>query len=171
VLRLALLVAFPVVGLEQVLHSSPAAILALPAYEALHWLSDGLLALPLAAAAVWLGGCLARRFALGRSLSDLFARACVIALLFALLLVPGAALHEQADRLTHAHVTLSIHSHGSANVRAPANPLGESAAAAIHALADGLEGQVIGLPLAFVALVWSSRRYRREAAASARRGN
>jgi hypothetical protein len=43
-LRLALLVVFPVIGFEQLVHTPPAALGAPPVYEALHWLSDSLLA-------------------------------------------------------------------------------------------------------------------------------
>src|SRR5437870_2830935 len=92
--------AFGVVGFEQLLHtgSDPT----LPVYEALHWVSDSLLALPLAAVAVWSASRVAAWRGLdGTSRSDVLLRACLIALVFAALLVPGGFLHEQIDTLTH----------------------------------------------------------------------
>jgi hypothetical protein len=156
-LRLGLLIVFPVIGLEQLLHTSPGALQALPLYETLHWLSDGLLALPLAVAAVWSGRWVGDRLRLGRSgKSNLFARACVIAVLFAMLLVPGAALHDQADMLTHAHALLAVNTHTPDDTRPTDGPLVVASTVA-HALTDGLQGQAIGLPLLFAALLWSTR--------------
>jgi hypothetical protein len=60
-LRLALLVSFPVIGLDQFLHTSPAALLTSPLDQSLRWVSGALLALPLAAAAVWAGQWIANR--------------------------------------------------------------------------------------------------------------
>jgi hypothetical protein len=165
VLRLALLIALPVVGLEQVRHTSPTALAAYPLYEALHWLSDSLLALPLALLAVWTGGWIVRRAGHDRdALPDIVLHAAAIALIFALLLVPGAVLHEEADRLTHAHASLAIHVHGVADsktaVDAPTYVLGFVS----HAIGDGIEGQVVGLPVAILALLRSLHTQRRTAA-------
>jgi hypothetical protein len=71
-----------------------------------------LLALPLAALAVWTAQQIASRGGFGlENRTDILVRAGLVAILFALVLVPGAALHEAADRLTHAHTILAIHSH------------------------------------------------------------
>jgi hypothetical protein len=174
-LRLALFLVFPTIGLEQLLHSSDQALLALPLYAALHWLSDSLLALPLAVLAVWGGQRLATRLRLGTAtLADLVARASVIAVLFALTLVPGAAIHDVADRLTHAHTTLSIHSHvpvaalhatptwgvdEAALQLTPTWGVGEAALMnfLLHGLGDGFAGQAIGLPLMVLAM-WAHAR-------------
>lgn len=159
-LLVALVIGFPVIGLEQILHESPAVLAAQPVYQGLHWLSDSLLALPLVVAAVWAGDWLARRFELGgSSLSDVFTRACIVAIVLAVLLVPGAALHEQADRLTHTstHAALGFHSHAPTTVSVDTGPqaiLGQ----ALHGLTDGIEGQAVGLPLAFIALLWVRSR-------------
>jgi len=115
-LLVALIIVFPVIGLEQFLHTTPLELQRQPLYEGLHWLSDSLLALPLAALAVWAGNWLATRLGIGGShVSDVFTRACLIALMLAVLLVPGEALHEQVDQLTHTHVSLGFHSHGAGN--------------------------------------------------------
>jgi hypothetical protein len=159
-LRLALLLAFPAIGLEQLLHTGSAALAAMPLYQALHWLSDSLLALPLAAGAVWSGQRLATRLRLGASTPlDVVARACLITLLFALMLVPGAALHDLADRLTHVHVGLATHSH------IPRPPRSDGGVAVLarfvaHALSDGVVGQAVGLPLTILALLWQVRTSR-----------
>jgi hypothetical protein len=166
VLRLALLIALPVVGLEQIRHTSPTALAAFPVYEALHWLSDSLLALPLAVIAVWAGGWIARRAGHDRAaLPDVVLHAAFIALVFALVLVPGAVLHEEADRLTHAHAALAIHTHGVADAKtavdAPTYVLGFVS----HALSDGIEGQVVGLPVVILALLRRPHAQRRSATA------
>jgi hypothetical protein len=164
-LRLALLLVFPTIGLEQLLHTGDQALSSLPLYEVLHWLSDSLLALPLAVLAVWAGRRLAVRLGLGSaSLSDLVARASLIAILFALTLVPGAALHDVADSLTHAHATLSIHNHVPSVVPESTEPTVADEAAfvanfVVHGLSDGFTGQAIGLPLMVLAM-WEVRKQR-----------
>jgi hypothetical protein len=147
--------AFGVIGFEQLLHTGTDT--ALPVYEALHWVSDSLLALPLAVAAVWGAGRLAAwRGVDGTTRSDVLLRACLIALLFALLLVPGGFLHEQLDTLTH-HKAISLHTHaGLVAARDPRDPA-VIAAYVTHAFADGLIGQVVGLPLVVLALAWFAR--------------
>ncbi len=156
-LRLALLVVFPVIGFEQIAHTPPAALVGLPVYQALHWLSDSLLALPLAATAVWGGHALARRLRHGQPVgSDLLLQAAAIGLVFAVALVPGAALHEEADQLTHAHARLSIRSHAQADVLSLGNLAG-FVRFVEHAAADGVESQVIGLPLILLALIARAR--------------
>lgn len=160
-LLIALVIGFPVIGFEQILHTSPAVLATQPVYQAFHWLSDSLLALPFAVAAVWGGEWLARRFELGASsLSDVFTRACIVALLLALLLVPGEALHDQADRLTHTntHASLGFHSHApTPTVNVDTGPQA-ILSQALHGLTDGIEGQAVGLPLAFIGLLWVKRR-------------
>jgi hypothetical protein len=166
-LRLASLLAFPTIGVEQLVHTDRPMLVALPLYQALHWLSDSLLALPLAAVAVWGGQRLAARLGLGASTPAAIAgRTCLIAVLFALVLVPGAALHEGADRLTHAHALVASHSHVSLSSRAATGGAAALARAAGHALSDGLAGQAVGLPLVILALWWGGRRQRASGAAA-----
>src|SRR4051794_18904459 len=89
----SVLLAFGVIGWEQLLHTSASGA-RLPLYQLLHWFSDSLLALPLALLAVHLGERLARRNGFGdRCLTDLVGRAALIGLVYAVLLVPGAAIH------------------------------------------------------------------------------
>jgi len=160
-LLVALLTIFPVIGLEQILHTTPGELLALPFYEAMHWVSDSLLALPLAVAAVWVGLWSATRLRLGfNTASDVFTQACIIALLLALLLVPGQALHDAADRLTHTHALSAVHNHTPVPPGGPTEGPAAVAFQALHALSDGLQGQAIGLPVAFAALLWTRRQVR-----------
>jgi predicted DNA repair protein MutK len=156
---LPFLLAFGVIGWEQLLHTTPGAS-RLPLYQiyqVFHWLSDGLLALPLAVAAEWLGRRLATRQQLGwGSLGDLVGRAALICLVYAVFLVPGAAIHEGLDALTHAHEAVAVHSHVLVQGPDPFSLAG-IVTFAVHALTDGLVGQVIGLPLALFALVFATR--------------
>ena len=79
----------------------------------------------------------------------------------AVTLVPGAALHDEADRLTHAHATLSIHNHAPLPSPEPTRASGVDEAAlggyVVHALSDGFAGQAIGLPLVVLAM-WGFRK-------------
>lgn len=156
---LPVLLAFGVIGWEQLLHTTPGAS-RLPLYQiyqVFHWLSDGLLALPLAVAAEWIGQRLARRQHLGRrSLSRLVGRAALICLVYAVLLVPGAAIHAGLDALTPAHEAVAVHSHVLVQGPDPFSLAG-IVTFAVHALSDGLVGQVVGLPLALFALVFVTR--------------
>jgi len=162
-LRLALLLALPVIGVEQLVHTDRPTLAALPLYQALHWLSDTLLALPLAAVAVWGGQRLATRLRLGeRTPPAIVGRACLIALLFALVLVPGTALHDAADRLTHVHVLFPTHSHVPLPSRAAPDGVTTLARFVTHALSDGFVGQVVGLPLMILMLAWEGRKPRPE---------
>jgi hypothetical protein len=77
----------------------------------------------------------------------------------ALVLVPGAILHEQADLLTHAHARLSIHTHAQADVQTLGSPTGFVRFVG-HAVGDGVESQVIGVPLILLALVARARTRR-----------
>ena len=160
---------FVVVGWEQLQHTGLAALGFLPLYQAMHWVSDSLLALPLAVLAVWAGQQLAGRLGLSEmAVPHVLARATLICLLFAILLVPGAALHDASDRLTHAPWTQGLlpHGHGGAECVSPV--LGVECVStqtpftyAAHALTDGLQGQLLGLPLAALMLLAVGRSRRR----------
>ena len=154
---LPVLLAFGVIGWEQLQHTTPGGG-GLPAYQVLHWFSDSLLALPLACAAVWIGERLARQQRLrDRTVMDHVGRAALLVLVYAVLLVPGAALHELADEITQAHAAIGIHSHVAAPTLDLQSPAG-IVAFAVHALSDGLIGQVVGFPIAAATLICFARK-------------
>jgi hypothetical protein len=147
---------FGVVGFEQLLHTGPGGP---PLYQALHWLSDSMLALPLGLAAVWIGLRIARwRGVDGRRRGDACIRACLIALIFAVMLVPGGIAHEQLDALTQSHAAISVHTHGGIPATKDWRDPSVMAAYITHAFSDGLIGQLVGLPLLILALGWLARR-------------
>jgi hypothetical protein len=153
---LPVLLAFGVIGWEQLLHTTTGRS-AFLLYEILHWVSDSLLALPLACLAVWCGERLARQQRLdSRSVSGLLGCAALISLAYAVVLVPGAAIHEWADGLTHAHAVIAVHSHVAAQPIDAQEP-GAVLTFVLHAFSDGVLGQLIGLPLAFSCLLWAAR--------------
>jgi hypothetical protein len=154
-LLMALPLVLGVVGFEQLLHTGPGGP---PVYQVLHWLSDSLMALPLGLGAVWIGSRMSRPSAGRRGTSDTLARAFLIAIVFALLLVPGGILHEQIDDLTQAHKAVSVHTHGGLAATRNWTDPGVLAAYVVHALSDGLIGQLVGLPLLLAALAWMARR-------------
>jgi hypothetical protein len=156
--RVALVLVFPTIGMEQLLHTDQWALADFPLYQVLHWLSDSLLALPLAAGAVWAGQRLATRLGFDTSASaGIVGRACLIACFFALLLVPGAWLHDMMDRLTHVHAGFPIHSH-ILLPRSSNTGLAPVVRFAGHALSDAIKGQAIGFPLTILALIWGERK-------------
>jgi hypothetical protein len=151
---LALALVVPAVALDHLSHTDTQALVTMPVYQVLHSLGDSLLALPLGAFAVWAGLRLSARFGLGsRTTSDVIARATVIAILFALMLVPGALLHEFTDALTHAHLLLAVQSHAASAPRSASLPAAVLAFVT-HAFADAVEGQLLGLPTLTLAMSW-----------------
>jgi hypothetical protein len=119
IVPLAIVACCAVIGLDQVLHTTPAALSASPLAQTLHWAGNVVLAVPFAAAALWAGGWLGDR--LGISLtgrSGIFAQACVITLVLAVLLVPAWFAHYAVDSATTTPIVPSAgghagHEHGS----------------------------------------------------------
>ncbi len=152
ILRLALVVSFAVVTLEELLRNSPVVLLASPVYQAVHWASDALMALPLAAAAIWAGDRLANRSGLRlASAWDAFARACLIAALLALLLVPGWFAHNEIDQLTQPQSLLAAHSSGHGGHSAGTGGVDT------HWVAGWVIYALLAVPLAAIA-VWAGHR-------------
>src|SRR6266851_2739881 len=117
VVRLALILSFPVIGLDQFLRTTPAQFSAQPVLQAEHWVTGSLMTLPLFAAGVWAGDWIADRAGLGLARrSDIFKRALVIVLLVALTLIPVWFERNKADRLARAQALVTPHSHGSVDV-------------------------------------------------------
>jgi hypothetical protein len=115
--RLALVLSFPVIGLDQFLRTTPAQFSAQPVLQAEHWVTASLMTLPLFAAGVWAADWIGNRAGLGhRSGSDIFKRALVIVLLVALALIPVWFERNKADNLARVQALVTPHSHGSIDV-------------------------------------------------------
>jgi len=110
-----------VIGLDQILHTTPAVFAASPLTQVVRWVGDVILAVPFAAVAIWAGGWLGGR--LGIDLTrrwGVFTQACLITLLLAVLLVPAWFAHYGIDSVTPAPVVPAAagghagHEHGGA---------------------------------------------------------
>lgn len=105
IVPLVIVVCCAVIGLDQILHTTPAAFAASPLYQVVHWAVDVVLAVPFVAVAVWAGGWISGRLGIGlASFADVFAQACVITLILAILLVPAWFAHYAVDSLAPSAV-------------------------------------------------------------------
>jgi hypothetical protein len=112
IVPLAIVACCAVIGLDQVLHTTPAALSASPLAQTLHWAGNVVLAVPFAAVAIWAGGWLGSR--LGIDLTGrwgVFTQACLITLVLAVLLVPAWFGHYAVDSVTQAPVVPSSGGH------------------------------------------------------------
>lgn len=121
---MALMISFPVVGLEQFLRTAPAGFLTQPYVQAQHWLADSLMALPLFVAGVWAGDRIASRAGLGTTgRADVLKRALVITLLAALALVPLWFWVDKSDNPVTAQPLVFPHAQDSGDVYWVAPPV------------------------------------------------
>ncbi len=103
IVPLTIAVCCAVIGLDQVLHTTPAVFAASPLGQVVHWAVDVVLAVPFAAFALWAGGWLGEKLGIDpRTTSGAFAQACVITLMLAVLLVPAWFAHYAIDSLAPA---------------------------------------------------------------------
>jgi hypothetical protein len=94
-----------VIGLDQFLHTTPAAWRAAPLTQTLHWAGNVVLAVPFAAAAIWAGGWLGSRLGINLARKwGVFTQACLITLVLAVLLIPAWFGHYAVDSVTPAPV-------------------------------------------------------------------
>lgn len=116
-LRLSLILSFPVIGLDQFLRLTPAQLAAQPVLQAEHWVAGSLMALPLFAVGIWAGDWIAHRAGSGLAgRSGIFKRALVIAILVAITLLPVWFVRNKTDHLARAQALVTPHSHGSVDV-------------------------------------------------------
>jgi hypothetical protein len=114
---LALMISFPVVGLDKFLRTASGRFSAQPYVQAGHWLTDSLIMLPLFAIGVWAGDriaglaglCTARR-------ADALKRALVITLLAALAQVPAWFAADRSDNPVTAQPIVAPQAHDSGDV-------------------------------------------------------
>lgn len=113
----ALIISFPVIGLDQFLRTAPARFSADPSTAVQHWLTDSLMALPLFAASVWAADRIASRAGLGMaSRADLVKRALLVALLGALALAPVWFELNKTDNPVLAQPLVFPHAQDSGDV-------------------------------------------------------
>jgi hypothetical protein len=113
----ALLISFPVIGLDQFLRTAPARFPADPPAAVGHWLTDSLIALPLFAASVWAADRIAGRAGLGiAGRADLVRRALLIALFAALAMAPVWFELNQLDNPVLAQPLVFPHAQDSGDV-------------------------------------------------------
>lgn len=99
IVPLTIAVCCAVIGLDQILHTTPATFAASPIGQVVHWAVDVVLAVPFAAVAIWAGGWLSGKLGIGQDTAGVFAQACVITLVLAVLLVPAWFAHYAVDSL------------------------------------------------------------------------
>jgi hypothetical protein len=105
---------FPIVALNQFLHTTPAQFGASPTFQLSRWIGDTLIALPLVAAAVWVGHLIANRARLGWATPrEVFQRALLISGLLAVFLVPGWFIHNEIAGMTQTADLVASHSHAT----------------------------------------------------------
>jgi hypothetical protein len=113
----ALLISFPVIGLDQFLRTAPDRFPADPPAAAGHWLTGSLIALPLFTASVWAADRVAGRAGLGiAGRADLVRRALLIALFAALAMAPAWFVLNQLDNPVLAQPLVFPHAHDSGDV-------------------------------------------------------
>jgi len=114
---IALLISFPVIGLDQFLRTAPGMLSAQPYVQVEHWLTDSLMALPLFAAGIWAGDRIASLAGLGTARrAEVLKRALVIALLVALALVPVWFEVNKSDNPVIAQPLVFPHAQDSGDV-------------------------------------------------------
>jgi len=122
VVWLAVTISCAVIALDQILHTTPATIAASPSSQLVHWTGDVILAVPFAAVALWAGGWLGERLGIRMTNRwDVFAQACLVTLVLAVLLLPAWFAHYAVDSLAPgpvvtvaaAHAGHAGHEHGA----------------------------------------------------------
>jgi hypothetical protein len=112
IVPLAIVACCVVIGLDQFLHTTPAALRASPLTQTLHWAGDVVLAVPFAAVAIWVGGWLGSRLGIDLARNwGVFTQACLITLVLAVLLVPAWFGHYAVDSVTPAPAVPSAGGH------------------------------------------------------------
>ena len=148
ILKLAVLVSLPVIGLDQFLRVSPAQFAAQPGTEIQHWVADALMATPLLAVGILAGEWIAGRARLPVDRrADVLKRALLIALATALVLTPAWFQVDRTANPVTAQPLVFPQAHDSGDVYWVTSPvivalacacLIPAAAWAGHRLARGL---------------------------------
>ncbi len=156
IVPLAIVICCAVIGLDQVLNTTPATLSASPFPQLVHWAGNVVLAVPFAAVALWTGGWIGGR--LGISLegaSGVFAQASVIVLVLAVLLVPAWFAHYAVDSLAS---TSGVAAQAAAIPAGHADHVhGGPAPAVVSWVGNGVLYVLMSIPLAAAAVCMSQR--------------
>jgi uncharacterized membrane protein YoaK (UPF0700 family) len=114
ILIMALMISFPVIGLDQFLRTAPSKFSEQPVIQIQHWLSDSLMAIPLFAVGIWAGDLIARRAGLG--MRRPVKRALLISLLTALAMSLAWFQIDRTDNPVTAQPLIFPHAQDSGDV-------------------------------------------------------
>jgi hypothetical protein len=135
-----------------------------------HMIRDGMMAFPVAAIAVGFGRWLAGRWGIREgSARDRVGLAAIMALIFAICLVPGVGVHQYLDRILDADAPgHQFHGHG---IPVSATGAVDLLDLAVHGVRDALIGLAAAFPVTLLGLTLGARRRdRREAGRPATQG-
>lgn len=113
----ALIISFPVIGLDQFLRTASGRFSAQPYVQVGHWLTDALIVLPLFAIGVWAGDRIAGLAGLGTARrADVLKRAAIVTLLAAVAQVPAWFVVNKSDNPVTAQPLVFPQAHDSGDV-------------------------------------------------------
>jgi hypothetical protein len=118
---IALMISFPVIGLDQFLRTASGRFSAQPYAQVEHWVTDSLIMLPLFAVGVWAGDLIASLAGVGAGhdtarRADVVTRALVISLFTGLAQVPAWFVVDRSDNPVTAQPLVAPQAHDSGDV-------------------------------------------------------
>jgi hypothetical protein len=114
---MALMISFPVIGLDQFLRTASGQLSAQPYTQVEHWVADSLIMLPLFAFGIWAGDRITTLAGVGAARrADLLKRALVITLFAALAQVPAWFVVDKSDNPVTAQPLVAPQAHDSGDV-------------------------------------------------------
>jgi hypothetical protein len=114
---MALMISFPVIGLDQILRTASGRFSAQPYGQVEHWVTDSLIMLPLFAVGVWAGDRIADLAGVHTARrADLLKRALVITVFAALAQVPAWFVVDKSDNPVTAQPLVAPYAHDSGDV-------------------------------------------------------
>jgi hypothetical protein len=113
----AVMISFPVIGLDQFLRTASGRFSAQPYGQVEHWVTDSLIMVPLFAVGVWAGDWFASQAGAGTARrADLLKRALLISLFAALAQVPAWFVVDKSDNPATAQPLVAPQAHDSGDV-------------------------------------------------------
>jgi hypothetical protein len=127
VLIIALATSFTVIGLDNFLYTAPVQFQAGPGSEILRWACDSLIVTPVFALAIWAAQWIAGRRGIGIAAArDVAARALLITVCLAIVMIPVWFGHNWLNNLTQSEPLVPVHVHGKtigANIHWVSDPV------------------------------------------------